>query len=150
MIASSQVSLANIQACPHRSLSPSHYRVDGTCGCVDPTGQLQAIVVTVEGTPARRYVVVDNYDYFRDVPSGNVPEAPQTPCLGPEGPGTGVREPAVSDVREYRERHLGRFHFGCRWVRSLGRVDEMYRTLGTWEIIKVERLPYERVWGKDR
>lgn len=101
------------------------------------------VVVTVEGKPARRYVIDDrDEDLFDRVPSGKVPEAEGTPAAG-----GATRPPSVSDVRWAREDHLGRFSFGCQWLRSLGKVDEMYRTLSTWEVVKVERLPRTRVWG---
>lgn len=106
-----------------------------------------SVVVTVEeGRSTRRYVVVAEDEYlFASVPNGKVPVAEGTPALG----GT-TRPPSISDVRHAREQHLGRFGFGCQWLRGLGRVDEMYRSLSTWEVVKVERIATARVWGSAR
>lgn len=104
-----------------------------------------SVVVTVEhgAGKTRRYVVArEDQSLFQDVPAGTVPVAQGTPALGGE-----TRPPSVSDIRLTREQHLGRFSFGCQWLRSLGKVDEMYRTLSTWEVVKVERIDSARVWG---
>lgn len=106
-----------------------------------------SVVVTIDGGfpggTKRRYVVAaEDEHYFARVRMGKVPEPKGTPAAG----GT-VRTPSVAEVRQAREEHLGRFYFGCQWLRGFGRVDEMYRTLGTWEVVKVERLPRDRVWG---
>jgi hypothetical protein len=110
----------------------------------------ESIIVTVEeGRGTRRYVICREDEHlFARVPVGKVPEAEGTPCLGPDGPGTGVRPPSISDIRRAREDYLGRFSFGCQWLRSMGRVDEMYRSLSTWEVVKVERKPASKVWGR--
>jgi len=99
-----------------------------------------AIVVTVDG---RRYVV-DQADEpsFDGVPDGKVPVAPGTPASN------GHRPPSVYEIRSAREEHLGRFNFGCRWMRSFGKVDECYRSLSTWEVTKVERVDRKKVWGR--
>lgn len=104
------------------------------------------VVVTVEqgSGKTRRYVVAhEDAGLFDGVPDGPVPKAEGTPAAG-----GATRPPSVSDIRLTREEYLGRFSFGCQWLRSLGRVDEMYRTLSTWEVVKVERLDSARVWGR--
>jgi len=104
-----------------------------------------AIVVTVKhyNKGNRRYVVVsEDEGLFTDVPTGKVPEPEGTPASN------GVRPPSISDIRSAREERLGRFSFGCRWVRAFGKVDEMYCTVSTWEVIKVERITDAKVWGR--
>jgi hypothetical protein len=106
---------------------------------------LPAIVVTVDNGAGygktRRYVVMqEDEHYFYGVPTGKVP-------VKVERDG---RPASISDIRMQREEHLGRFYFGCRWVRSFGRVDEMYRTLGSYEIVKVERIDRDKVYGGSR
>ena len=103
------------------------------------------IVVTVEngGGKTRKYVIVsEDAHLFDNVPTGKVPEAEGTPALG----GT-TRPPSVSDIRGAREDHLGRFSFGCQWLRGPGRVDECYRTLSTWEVVAVARVDRSKTWG---
>lgn len=94
-----------------------------------------AVVVTVEsGSKRRRYVVAqEDEGLFAAVPTGVVPE-----------PDPSSRQNIVLA----REDYLGRFYFGAQWLRSLGKVDEMYRTLGTYEVVKVERIARDKVWGK--
>ncbi len=108
------------------------------------TSTRTSVVVTVEeGRTKRRYVVAaEDAHLFEDVPTGKVPVAQGTPASD------GIRPPSISDIRGAREDHLGRFSFGCQWLRSMGRVDEMYRTLSTWEVVKVERIAQDRVWGR--
>lgn len=93
------------------------------------------VIVTVEnGRSTRRYVVVpEDTHLFDGVPTGRVPVAQSTPARD------GLRPPSVSDIRAAREDHLGRFYFGCQWLRGPGRIDECYRTLGTWEVVSVAR-----------
>lgn len=43
----------------------------------------------------------------------------------------------------------GMVSFGCQWMRSYGKVDEMYRTLSLWEVTKVQRVDRAKVWGSD-
>lgn len=103
-----------------------------------------AVVVTLEhGRSTRRYVVAQEDEHLFDgVPTGKVPVAEGTPASD------GVRPPSISDIRQAREEHLGRFGFGGQWLRGLGRVDEMYRSLATWEVVKVERIDRTKVWGR--
>ena len=102
-----------------------------------------AIIVTVEGKPARRYVVcVEDEHLFADVVGKPVPVAQGTPALG-----GATRPPSVKEVRQALEDHLGRFYFGCQYLRSGNRVDEMYRTLGTWEVIKVTKGTVHDYYG---
>lgn len=101
-----------------------------------------AIIVTVDGGFAggktKRYVVQqEDEHYFDNVPTGKVP-------FKLERYGRPAR---VSSYRRDREEYLGRFWFGCRWLRGYGRVDEMYRTIGSYEVIKVERVDRNRVFG---
>jgi hypothetical protein len=94
------------------------------------------IVVTVEhgAGRTRRYVVTPEDEYmFADAPSGKVPVLRGTPASD------GIREPSVNDIRRSREERLGRFSFGCQWLRGPGKIDEMYRTLSTWEVVSVAR-----------
>lgn len=56
---------------------------------------------------------------------------------------------SISDFRHAREEVIGRFWFGAQWLRSYGRVDEMYRSLATYEVCKIERIGYARVWGTE-
>jgi hypothetical protein len=94
------------------------------------------VVTQQEGTRRRRYVVDPADEHlFEHVGAGLV------------AGGRAETPHAVRDTREAREDHLGRFAFGCQWLRGMGRVDEMYRTLSTWEITKVERIPTHRVRG---
>ena len=79
-----------------------------------------AVVVTVKGTPARRYVVSQSDEHLFD----DFDLATQ----GADGYGMG-------------------FWFSCQWLRSLGKVDEMGRTLGSREVGKVARIDRARVWG---
>lgn len=93
-----------------------------------------SVIVTVEGTPARRYQVVPEDEHLFDgVPSGKVPEAEGTPAAG----GT-TWPPSITDIRDARELHIGRFSFGCQQV-VRGGLNEMYRTLSTWEIVRITR-----------
>ena len=95
-----------------------------------------AVVLPIAGTPARRYVVLgEDADRFAAVPAGRCPAG---------------RTPSIGDTRRAREEHLCRFSFGCRWLRSPGRVDERYRTLSTflglwWAGGFVEEHPHARV-----
>lgn len=89
------------------------------------------VIVTCEDN--RRYVVVPEDEHlFAGAPAGRVMVGAAT---------------SIPDVRHAREEQLGRFHFGCQWLRGPGRVDEMYRTLGTWEIIRVKFVADERTRG---
>src|SRR4051794_26429255 len=81
MMTASTITLDDIGRCPHRSLSATHYRPDGSCLCRTPTGELQAIVVTVDGGfPAsgrkKRYVVVEEYECFLNVADQALPLVP--------------------------------------------------------------------------
>lgn len=38
--------------------------------------------------------------------------------------------------------------FGAQWLRGMGRVDEMYRSLSLSETVKVEEADRARVWGR--
>jgi hypothetical protein len=44
--------------------------------------------------------------------------------------------------------HGQRFGFGGQWLRSMGRVDEMYRSLSLDGVVKVEEADRARVWGR--
>lgn len=81
-----------------------------------------AVVVTLkEGTRSRRYVVSREDEHlFDDIPNGPIDGA---------------------DVLGWR------LWFGGQWLRSLGKVDEMYRSLSGSEIVKVQRIDRKRVWG---
>lgn len=96
-----------------------------------------SVVVTVDNGRKRRYVVASEDEHlFAGVPTG------------PINGGKVEADDDVFEVRWAREDALGRFSFGCQWLRGMGRVDEMYRTLSTWEIVKVERIDATRVWGR--
>jgi len=94
-----------------------------------------AIVVTVAGRTRRRYVVAtEDERLFADL--------------------SGVLRPASrpgacdSEIDEQLG-HMGAVlnAFGCQWLRRMGAVDEMYRSLSLCEVIKVERIDRKRVWG---
>lgn len=78
-----------------------------------------AIVVTLaEGSKKRRYVVAQ------------------------EDEGMFEGDSAVNIVGNWR------FNFGGQWLRSLGKVDEMYRTLSGNDVIKIQRIDRTKVWGR--
>src|SRR5437773_934995 len=83
-----------------------------------------AVLVTVrEGGGSRGYVVAqEDEGIFRDIPDG---------AFSSDSPG--VRYILAA--------------FGAQWLRSYGRVDEMYRTVSLAEVVKVERVNRERVWN---
>jgi hypothetical protein len=95
-------------------------------GLVERVNAHPAVMVTLqEGRgKRRRYVVYQEDEHLFDGLSGNV-------------------------SREQVEQHFGsRFAwFGGQWLRSMGRVDEMARTLSVAELVKVERRHRNAVWG---
>lgn len=95
-----------------------------------------AVVVTLRGTPRRRYVVVTEDEPLFDGLSG---------VLRPES------RPGARDS-EVEERFGGMgavlTAFGCQWLRRLGAVDEMYRSVSVIEVTKVERIDRKRVFGR--
>jgi hypothetical protein len=95
-----------------------------------------AVVVTVKsGKTSRRYVVATEDESIFDDLSG-----PLRPESRP-----GARD---SEVEE-RFGGMGAVltSFGCRWLRSYGRVDEMHRAISVIEVTKVERIDRRRVFG---
>jgi hypothetical protein len=80
-----------------------------------------AIVVTLD-IDNRRYVVDQADEHlFEDTPDGPTPE----------------------------DRYdRPRFDFGARWLRQYGKVDEMHRSLGGYEVKKVQRIDRAKVWGR--
>jgi hypothetical protein len=95
-----------------------------------------AVVVTLRGTPRRRYVVATEDESLFDGLVGN---------LRPESR-SGGRDSEVGE----RFGGMGAVltSFGCRWLRRLGAVDEMYRTVSVVEVTKVERIDRKRVFGR--
>lgn len=58
----------------------------------------------------------------------------------------------VGRTHEQIEAELGRlgtglFWFGARWLRAPGRVDEMHRSLSMAEVVTVEAVDRDLVWG---
>lgn len=77
-----------------------------------------AILVTIQG---RRYVVAQEDEYrFEGVASG------------PYAIGNNSRID----------------WFGGQWMRSYGKVDEMYRSLSGYDVTKIERADRSKVWGR--
>lgn len=79
-----------------------------------------AILATIDG---KRYVVAEEDEHeFENIPDGPL--------------GTGFDNP------------LDRVWFGGRWMRGYGRVDEMYRSLGGYEVTRIQRVDRDKVWGR--
>jgi len=81
-----------------------------------------AVVVTLqEGSKQRRYVVYQEDEYLFE----------------------GIHTPEA-----FQASH-GRFaYFGGQWLRQYGKVDEMSRTLSSSELVKIQRVPRNKVWGR--
>ena len=79
------------------------------------------VLVTVrEGSKTRRYVVAQEDEEM-------------------------IRPLVGMDRSEWEHEHAW---FGAQWLRGFGRVDEMYRSLGLYDIVKVEEAPRAKVWGE--
>jgi len=98
---------------------------------------MAAVVVTVRnGKTSRRYVVdLEDVTLFDGLSGTLRPESRR-----------GARD---SEIEE-RFGGMGAVltSFGCRWLRSYGKVDEMHRSLGVIEVAKVERIDRRRVFGR--
>jgi len=45
------------------------------------------------------------------------------------------------------ELRIGHYWFGAQWLRGMGRVDEMHRSLGLYSVVKIAEADRARVWG---
>lgn len=92
----------------------------GIARVIEKGRQRPAIIVTAD-YGKRRYVVAQEDEYlFNGIPNGS---------FDPQG------------------HPHGWWVFGAQWLRGYGRVDEMYRTLSSSDVSKVERVDRKRVWG---
>ena len=96
-----------------------------------------AVVVTVAtGTKHRRYVVATEDEHLFAALSGMLRPA--------------SRPGACDGEVDNQFGHMGAAltAFGAQWLRRMGTVDEMYRTLSIAEVVKVERIARSKVWGR--
>ena len=95
-----------------------------------------AVVVTIKGKTSRRYVVAMEDEHLFEGLSGVLR--------------TESRPGACDSEIDDRFGHMGAVltSFGCQWLRRMGVVDEMYRSLSMCEVTKVERIDRKRVRGR--
>ena len=106
-------------------------------GIVGRITKRPAVVVTVTGgRTKKRYVVAVEDEHLFEGLSG---------VLRSES-----RHGACGGEMDQRFGHMGAgmTAFGARWLRRMGVVDELYRSLSMAEVVKVERIDRGRVWGR--
>jgi hypothetical protein len=96
--------------------------VRAVLGILQRANDAPAVVVTLPngGGKGRRYVVSREDESMFD----------------------GINTPA-----DFEETYGWRGWFGGQWLRSYGRVDEMYRSL-SGPVLKIERIDRRKVWGE--